>query len=232
MRRQILCGQCQATCFLTGMSRGFATMACPRTLLGVGDRCTADDVKKAYRQRAKEWHPDLCAGDKKVAVERFQQLQAAYQALLEEIQTGRKPASSASSQAGGSATRDPNRPSWADTRVDPSEWAEEAGAYKAPEQPLVMQLHSRIGDVRRGLMLLCAGLLAWTVFDARSTRQQEIEDELEFGAKKVRLRQEHAERAQQEMLSRRSTRQQHLDDRIAFAERSAAQAAQRRAAEQ
>mmetsp|Transcript_781 Transcript_781/g.1587 ORF Transcript_781/g.1587 Transcript_781/m.1587 type:complete len:235 (-) Transcript_781:49-753(-) len=228
MQRGLTSGLYHGSCFLAGITkRGFATFACPRTLLGVGPRCTADDVKKAYRQRAKEWHPDLCAtGDKKAAVERFQELQAAYQALLEEIRTGRK-AGSASSRA--HSQRAPHeQPSWAGTRADPREWAEEAAAYKAPEQPLVMKLPSGLRHLKLGAAGLFVGWLAWTFLDSRLAREQEIRDDLEFGAKRIRLRQEHAERMQQEMLARRSSRQQQTEERITLAERSAAQAAQRR----
>eukprot|EP00403_Amphidinium_massartii_P030937 CAMPEP_0178407144 /NCGR_PEP_ID=MMETSP0689_2-20121128/19276_1 /TAXON_ID=160604 /ORGANISM="Amphidinium massartii, Strain CS-259" /LENGTH=228 /DNA_ID=CAMNT_0020028207 /DNA_START=80 /DNA_END=763 /DNA_ORIENTATION=- len=207
-------------CCLAGHLREFASAVCPRALLGVDARCTVEEVKEAYRRRAKEWHPDICSGDKQQAVKRFQELQEAYKGLLEELQSGRKP-SSGPSQAHGAATQKPEWAGGAREWQNAREWAEQVDAATAsPQQPLVMGLGGAMRSILRGLAAMSAGLLFWILYDARSARRQEIEDEMEFGAKKARLRQD-AAKAQQEVLSRRTTRQQQIDDRINYAERVA-----------
>jgi hypothetical protein len=49
-------------------------------LLGVATTATSKDIKRAYYQRAREWHPDKNPGDEDAA-ERFRELHAAYQTL-------------------------------------------------------------------------------------------------------------------------------------------------------
>ncbi len=52
----------------------------PYQVLGVSRTATQDDIRKAYRQRAKQLHPDLHPGDKEVEAQ-FKALSAAYQLL-------------------------------------------------------------------------------------------------------------------------------------------------------
>ncbi len=49
-------------------------------LLGVSRQATGDEIKKAYRQRAREFHPDANPGDA-AAAERFKEVARAYQVL-------------------------------------------------------------------------------------------------------------------------------------------------------
>jgi molecular chaperone DnaJ len=49
-------------------------------VLGVGKSASADEVKKAYRDLARKWHPDRNPDDPK-AEERFKEIQQAYDAL-------------------------------------------------------------------------------------------------------------------------------------------------------
>lgn len=52
----------------------------PYEVLGIAQGASDDDVKKAYRKLALEWHPDRHAGDKD-AEEKFKEINAAYQVL-------------------------------------------------------------------------------------------------------------------------------------------------------
>src|SRR2546421_11402739 len=58
-------------------------MAAPRDfyeVLGVSKSASQDEIKKAYRDLARKWHPDRNPDDKQ-AEERFKEIQQAYDAL-------------------------------------------------------------------------------------------------------------------------------------------------------
>ncbi len=57
-------------------------------LLGVSRTAGADEIKKAYRQRARELHPDANPGDA-ASAERFKEVSTAYQVLSDEDQRAR-----------------------------------------------------------------------------------------------------------------------------------------------
>ena len=57
-------------------------------LLGVSRTATADEIKKAYRRRARELHPDANPGDDEAA-EQFKQVARAYQVLSDDQQRAR-----------------------------------------------------------------------------------------------------------------------------------------------
>ena len=57
-------------------------------LLGVQRNATADEIKKAYRQRAREFHPDANP-DNAEAVEQFKKIAQAYQVLSDDDQRAR-----------------------------------------------------------------------------------------------------------------------------------------------
>lgn len=50
-------------------------------VLGVDKNAAQDDIKKAYKTLARQYHPDLNPGDKKRAEEKFKQINEAYQVL-------------------------------------------------------------------------------------------------------------------------------------------------------
>jgi DnaJ-class molecular chaperone len=50
-------------------------------ILGVSKSASADEIKKAYRKQALEWHPDRHNDDKEAAEKRFKEINEAYQVL-------------------------------------------------------------------------------------------------------------------------------------------------------
>src|SRR3972149_1673395 len=50
-------------------------------ILGVTKGASADELKKAYRKQALEWHPDRHKDDKEAAEKRFKEINEAYQVL-------------------------------------------------------------------------------------------------------------------------------------------------------
>jgi DnaJ-class molecular chaperone len=50
-------------------------------ILGVSKSANADEIKKAYRKQALEWHPDRHKDDKEAAEKRFKEINEAYQVL-------------------------------------------------------------------------------------------------------------------------------------------------------
>ena len=50
------------------------------SVLGVGKKASAEEIKKAYRKLARSYHPDRNPGDKQ-AEEKFKEVQAAYDTL-------------------------------------------------------------------------------------------------------------------------------------------------------
>jgi len=52
-------------------------------ILGVSRRASPDEIKKAYRELAKKWHPDMNPNNKKEAEERFKEISEAYEVLMD-----------------------------------------------------------------------------------------------------------------------------------------------------
>jgi len=50
-------------------------------ILGVSKDATQDEIKKAYRKQALEWHPDKHKDNKEAAEKRFKEINEAYQIL-------------------------------------------------------------------------------------------------------------------------------------------------------
>ena len=58
-----------------------ATKADYYDILGVDKSASADEIKKAYRKAALEWHPDRHKDDKEAAEKKFKEINEAYQVL-------------------------------------------------------------------------------------------------------------------------------------------------------
>ena len=57
-------------------------------VLGIDKSASADDIKKAYRKKAKEFHPDLHPGDKECE-QKFKEVNEAYE-VLSDAERGRR----------------------------------------------------------------------------------------------------------------------------------------------
>ena len=53
-------------------------------ILGVQKSATQDEIKKAYRQKAKQYHPDSNQGNEKEAEAKFKEVSEAYSVLSDE----------------------------------------------------------------------------------------------------------------------------------------------------
>lgn len=180
----------------------------PRDVLGVGARCTEAEVKAAFRRKAKRLHPDVNPQkDREAAAEQFKQLESAYRTLLREL-------------------RDPHRSHHGDDASHARGHASTAGAHPGPvyrewqeglrgkQGENVSQKQAKaylasgawIGGALRGGVAVGLVVAAWRWFSARSDRRQEELDELEFGARKMALRGEAAERERRELDERLSKR--------------------------
>lgn len=54
-------------------------------ILGVNRNATAQEIKKAYRQLAKKWHPDLNRDNVEVAGKKMREINVAYDTLSNEV---------------------------------------------------------------------------------------------------------------------------------------------------
>jgi hypothetical protein len=57
----------------------------PHHVLGISSQATESEIKKAYRELAKKWHPDKYPGKEAYATEQFKRIQEAYETMLIEL---------------------------------------------------------------------------------------------------------------------------------------------------
>ncbi len=74
----------------------------PYKVLGVPRTATQNEIRKAYRKRAKELHPDLNPGDQQVETQ-FKELSAAYRLLNDPEQRARFDRGEVDASGGGAA---------------------------------------------------------------------------------------------------------------------------------
>jgi len=68
--------------FQDKIRREAETMAIARKILGIGERASADEVKRAWREKCLETHPDRSPGDPE-AEKKFQIVTCAYRLLVD-----------------------------------------------------------------------------------------------------------------------------------------------------
>lgn len=81
----------------------------PYSVLGVPRTATDDEIKKAYRELARKYHPDNYAGSDlaDVAEEKMKEINEAYEAVQQERKGGGRPGGSYSSYSSSGATSFP-----------------------------------------------------------------------------------------------------------------------------
>lgn len=76
----------------------------PYSVLGVSQSASNDDIKKAYRELSRKYHPDSYVNNplSDLAEEKFKEVQEAYQQIMNERESGYSSSSSGSYSNGGS----------------------------------------------------------------------------------------------------------------------------------
>ncbi|CAE7198973.1 Chaperone protein DnaJ [Symbiodinium microadriaticum] len=168
--------------------RKFATS--PREKLGVSWNCSEEEVRKAFRQRAKAVHPDMQppGSDSEVAAKKFRELQDAYAEVLQEMR--------------GIARRPDRR-----QRHEGPEPAYKSKDWDAARRQPPASNQGPSG-VSIASFLACTAAIMYSMFGP-AEEALDREEKQNFAAKRVRLRQEQAEREQRELkqqLERRAGR--------------------------
>ena len=63
-------------------------IADPYKVLGVDPGCTDTELKKAYREKSKKWHPDQNPDNTEYAEARFKEVQESYRQILDARERG------------------------------------------------------------------------------------------------------------------------------------------------
>lgn len=71
-------------------------IANPYKVLEVSESCTDAELKKAYRDQSKKWHPDQNPDNPEYAEERFKEIQEAYRQIVDARERGTSPYGNAS----------------------------------------------------------------------------------------------------------------------------------------
>lgn len=63
------------------LEEAYTKQLTPEEILGISENASPDEIKRAYRKLAKQYHPDKNPGDQE-AVEKFKKIQEAYEVLF------------------------------------------------------------------------------------------------------------------------------------------------------
>ncbi|CAE7030723.1 Prkg1 [Symbiodinium natans] len=150
-----------------------------REMLGVSWNCSEEEVRKAFRQRAKALHPDMQpdGSDKEAAAAKFRDIQEAYEEVLREVR---------GLPVGKPISR--QRHNGPEPAYKSREW-DAARRQSPPSKP----------GFRNLSMAAIATCMALTYISFSADEQVSGQEKQEFAAKHVRLRQEQAEREQREL---------------------------------
>ncbi|MDX6657406.1 MAG: hypothetical protein QOH62_2199 [Solirubrobacteraceae bacterium] len=136
------------------------------SVLGVEPGASPDEIARAYRAKAKEWHPDVRGTED--ALRRMALINAAY----EQIRDGRSP-TPAAAQAAAPATRQ-RRGHWLPDDVRRSLGAELLGALKEGE-PVELVTRTSTWASPQTLLALTDRRLVWLLDDAISHRVRSLD---------------------------------------------------------
>ena len=79
----------------------------PFKVLGVASDCSDADLKKAYRDKSKKWHPDQNPNNEEYAEKRFKEVQEAYRQIQDARQRGTSPYGNTGGSAYGNGQQGP-----------------------------------------------------------------------------------------------------------------------------
>jgi hypothetical protein len=137
------------------------------SVLGVKPGASADEIARAYRAKAKEWHPDVRGTED--ALRRMAVINAAY----EQIRDGRPAPAPAKASAAPAAQR-VRRGAWLSDDVRRSLGAELLGALKEGE-PVELVASASTWASPQTLLAVTDGRLLWLLDDAVSHRVRSLD---------------------------------------------------------
>ena len=138
------------------------------SVLGVKPGASADEIARAYRAKAKEWHPDVRGTED--ALRRMAVINAAY----EQIRDGRPAPAPAKAGAAPAAAQRRSRGAWLSGDVRRSLGAELLGALKEGE-PVELVASASTWASPQTLLAVTDARLLWLLDDAVSHRVRSLD---------------------------------------------------------
>jgi curved DNA-binding protein CbpA len=140
----------------------------PYAVLGVQPGASSEEIARAYRSKAKEWHPDIRGTED--ALRRMAVINAAY----EKLRDGNTPPAPAAAAAEASPARRPRRGHWLPEAVRRSLGAELLAALKEDE-PVALVTRASTWASPQTLLVVTDNRLLWLLDDAISHRVRSLE---------------------------------------------------------
>jgi hypothetical protein len=146
----------------------------PYAVLGVQPGASSEEIARAYRAKAKEWHPDIRGTED--ALRRMAVINAAY----EKLRDGRPPPAPAAS---GAPARRPRRGHWLADSIRRSLGAELLAALNEDE-PVQLVTRASTWASPQTLLAVTDSRLLWLLDDAISHRVRSLEFKAITGVEK------------------------------------------------